>query len=733
MRLLIIGVLVVSCLACGQSEDPVEAPQNVIDAVGGVAPADAGDTAFAQRLVPFMWGRRPISVREVEVLAAMAQSAGREALVRAMAQSPEYLTRWELFLKDALAAERHGFDASPACYGRSLHPEPSTALAEHVRDNDADGAPFDQLWTMRDLMHSSLLLDDLSPIYRVHLLAQIGFALDDRNQPAAIGQRRKRAQRFLATYLNRQMLCLGCHNTEFSVTDSSDPLTDRHWPIGGLFEKVLFEDSFGRDISDLNRLFRRKNVVAGYFYTQDDMDDQRIPEFKKGVTPWGWDESCGRLVAVDKVADDDNEQSTGWFMAPLADNASMWDLEMSFAVGFSELQAGPDPAAPDFDPSADPEQTLAYLVALNLTDQVWKAAFGHRLTLPHVYPRNVAQHEILRNLADTFVRGGYSLLDVLVAVTTHPYFNGALPGEGESPRVYAAVFDPFVEPDLPPADRRNQPGDTIKRADARILLGSAYHAMGWPAVPEYLLFFMSDAAVAQRGAGVFLKTGDPGFPGISFQSALNWEALFSACADRSTDPECPLTPILDADLAQIATVCELCNSRDYACDWDARCCDLPWDAYCDGPGGCDTGDPRLIDLRTFPKPSVPANGDVITKLMELGGDSATLGDGVAALKDRLINDPGLSDPDERAALEALVGKSLDTPLAGAEDELRRACGVFLSTPQFMLTGWPQTLEASETPALVLPGTSFKDLCEGLGATLFGAGKVTCTANSLEIK
>ena len=47
-------------------------------------PQDAGDQAWVKRAVPLLWGRRPVSIREVHVLEEMVKQLGRAAMVRAM-------------------------------------------------------------------------------------------------------------------------------------------------------------------------------------------------------------------------------------------------------------------------------------------------------------------------------------------------------------------------------------------------------------------------------------------------------------------------------------------------------------------------------------------------------------------------------------------------------------------------------------------------------------------------
>jgi hypothetical protein len=90
--------------------------------------------------------------------------------------------------------------------------------------------------------------------------------------------------------------------------------------------------------------------------------------------------------------------------------------------------------------------------------------------------------------------------------------------------------------------------------------------------------------------------------------------------------------------------------------------------------------------------------DFISRVVEAaaGVHGATVGDAVIAVKDRLLGEPWIDPKGETAALEAVVGaRLLSRDLTGLEGRLRRACGVFVSTPEFMLGGTtpPDTREA----------------------------------------
>ncbi len=712
-RLLLALLLVASCEEATEVGPVSVAPPPLLDA----APEDAGEEAFVQRVLPLVWGRRARGAAEVRVLAELARSGGREQLVRAMARSPEYLLQQEQFLKDTLGVARLGFSSNPVCYGTALRSKPTADLAAAVRDLGPFDTSTEAPFTLLDLLRSSLVLDDLSPFLRAHLIGSLTRALDDMHLLAALSQRRNRAEQFMSRYVGRRMSCLGCHNSDTSVTDSPDPALDRTWQPKGSFERALFGRSAGlADVEEMAGFFRRKGVLAGYTYTHDDLEERVRVEKDEGVLPFGWDPACGEFLPPDQIRPDDavhldGTPITATFIHDYGSNANIFALEGHLRAGFDQLRARGLVVADTGDVSA--EAGLGWLVGASLANQLWSEAFGAPLTLSHGFPRNRWQLEILQALGDTFVAGGFSWLDLIVSVATHPYFNGR-PSESAG---YRPVFDPFEDEHLPVEDRRNTLGNTLHRSNARVLLHSAYTAMGWPAVPEYLIYYMEPSAQLQRTAGVFLKPGDPGFGGVSFQSLLGWESLFGACADLNTQVACPLSPILENPYAEVATVCELCNSRGAACDWDARCCDVAWDAYCGD--FCDTGDPEVFDLATFPRLEPPGNGDLIRRLLDAAPVGATLGDAVSVLKDQLLARPGIGDAAERAVLEAVAGAPFDAPLTSAlEPGLRLVCGALLASPQFLLAGDPGATpeELSEVPAFTLVGLSEAELRAELEAT-----------------
>ena len=196
-----------------------------------------------------------------------------------------------------------------------------------------------------------------------------------------------------------------------------------------------------------------------------------------------------------------------------------------------------------------------------------------------------------------------------------------------------------------------------------------------------------------RQVGVYLKDGDPGFRSISFQSLLAWETHFGACAKHKVNPT--------------------------HLDWI----------------------------------------DHLVLQAEQDSGTVTFAHLIAALKDRLLNDPDLGDATEQSHLAAILDTSLDAPMTDPDDttaRLRRVCGVFAATPQFLLSGWspPDVLTASgeantvcqsnldcappmdqsrvQDNVFVMLKTSFHAFCETLGPLLLGPCRVECKDQTLTV-
>ncbi|MEM9491064.1 MAG: hypothetical protein AAGC55_18085, partial [Myxococcota bacterium] len=334
----------------------------------------ASDESFVRNAYLAVLGRRPRSQGEVDVYAALMSAvreldkgdgADREAMrvvLNAMMDEPGYAERWTDQIMDALRVHRIERKSKHSCYGHAMRTSYDGSLAAFVRDNPSDvGGDGNGPFTMYDLAHSALVLDDISPIYRAHLYVMITRAMDAGNVPAIqaeLARREDFGQHFDATYLNRDIVCLGCHNSAFSVTDSFEPELDRHFPLPGLFEDALYGNSVGIEVERAHAPLRYRDFVAR-------------PEFGDiGQTrPWDWIPSCGGfnpsgLSADPAGVDGKFGDLTGQFL-------TVYDLEDALRSGFDQL-VGSGLVIGDGGEIADPDMAFGYLVAAAMVEAIWR-------------------------------------------------------------------------------------------------------------------------------------------------------------------------------------------------------------------------------------------------------------------------------------------------------------------------------------------------------------------------
>ena len=298
------------------------------------------------------------------------------------------------------------------------------------------------------------------------------------------------------------------------------------------------------------------------------------------------------------------------------------------------------------------------------------------------------------------------------------YFN-RLPleaGCGAGPYNMPAVYDPWVTGDPDPARRGNGPGDAIAPLSPRVLLRAAHEALEWPR-PFFYAF-----------------------------------------------PE-------DSDELEVCRDTYTCDGMAAACDGQGQCCEA-YQIECASPPAL--ADPSPSDLRAFERgigiflkhgdrgfrgldfqarlvfedtfgacADPVAAPDFVADLVAraLARPDATVGDVVAALKDRLIgqqgigDEPGDSGASERAAVESLFGVPLATVAADASDleaHARALCGVLLSSPQFVLTGMAAP-DASTIPLLTPDAASYDAICSSLADRGLRDGLIlTCGDSALSV-
>lgn len=555
-------------VSSGAPSLPEPPPSDILDPAA-LAACDAGDRAFVHRAMLSLLGRRPLGQAEVEAyVGAMAQlkspqeaaappDIARRLVARAMMTDDSFRVRWSDFLKDSLRVARTGAKSQEPCYGdHESVPTDGGALARFVRDSEpvASNESF-RGFTMRELLASALELDDLSVVYRAHLFAMMNKPLTGNSLELELELARRNdfGAAFEASYTQRDISCLPCHNSEFSVTAHPDPATNRFWPIPGFFERALFgnpsgmhppneSEEKGSDVLRARGMFRYMGVVG------------------EGVVPFGWSSTCGRFEAP---SSDDPLHIDTWFgsLRSLPEDPSrgqrmsVWDLERSLRLGFQALASEGLPSG-----EVAPDTAFAGLVALSIVENVWNEVMGTPLTVGHHFPRTAVQRDLLLALTDRFVRARYSLKDLLLAILEQGVFNLKPPsaGCGSGPYPFARLLDPWTDAEADPLARGNGPSDGVFPLSPRVLRRSLHTALEWPMYPEYPTPD-SPEEIHSLAVGFFLRDSEPGRKGLDFQGRLAWEAAYGSCPAPATEDfiaklalaaqEDPSASVLDAVVA----------------------------------------------------------------------------------------------------------------------------------------------------------------------------------------
>jgi len=679
-----LGILIFSLLmastACGdnRSAPPADAPPAPDD---GAPESHAfqlcsGDAdSFVRQAFLALAGRRPRSQAEVDVYADLYRQAvahrqpAPEVVARAIMNRPEFAERWVDVVMDALHVQRLDVQSEVNCWDTALRSSVTPTLAMNVREKGAslpaDGATF----TMLDLARSAIALDDLTPIYRGQLFSLAAHPILAANVDAVeaeLAQRAELGATFEASYLHRDTVCLSCHTSERSVTDSDSPTFDRHWPVPGNAEKAVYGAPGEITAGRAHAVFR----VRGF-----------LNNAAGGARPWGWASRCGAWNAPSGIQDD--PASIDAKLGNITGRRpTVFDLDSALMRGFQSLRASGAPTMT----LADPDAALAWLVTLKITEDVWRQVTGTNLTIANYFPRNQASRDLLYSLAGSFVSSGFSLKALLVAIVSSDYFNRIPPDGacGEQPYSYPNVFDPWVTSDADPARQLNGPGDAVTAVDGRTLISATAAALEWPALPNATRFpdygeptctdstctqmqamcsgtiqccRTYQAACVMKGAlpleelpfqramGLFLRNSERGFRGLDFQARLSWEDRYGACAR-----------------------------------------------------------PRWVAQ------------DYIDRLAAAGATTpnATARDAIAALKDRLIGEPSIDDGAEATALAAIVGDLAGPASDVSVDELRRVCGALLGSPQFLLQGIAG--RGGPRPVLTPANAGYAAVCNELAAS-----------------
>lgn len=259
---------------------------------------DEGHASFAREAIKLLLGRPARNTSEVEATADVAKLLGRNAAAKMLMKETEYVDTWTAVLMELLQIQREGGSQlagqDKKCWGAPTRANPDPAIAQWVRDHgptDA-GAPTPE-WNMTDLLRSAVYIDNLAPVVSAYL-----FPLSMRRADYVDWQdwsaRDQLVQRFLKTYLNRNLTCLGCHNPTFSASNKTNSsgvvVWQRLFSLVGNAEKAVFGDyldagTVGNNIHSIMRGDVRKPTFP---------TDQQF-----GIQPWGMAKDCARDTADD--------------------------------------------------------------------------------------------------------------------------------------------------------------------------------------------------------------------------------------------------------------------------------------------------------------------------------------------------------------------------------------------------------------------------------------------------
>jgi hypothetical protein len=357
----------------------------------------------------------------------------------------------------------------------------------------------------------------------------------------------------------------------------------------------------------------------------------------------------------------------------------------------------------------DGEDGIANLLAQQIVNKVVEDIQGYRLTVGHGFPRNAQAGALMNELTRVFVGSGWSLQSLLRYIVLTNAFNRNAPAEtwssGGTPLKYELpmMAQPWAaEPPggTHPADRNaNGQGDLVHRENIPALLHHLHEALGWP-----------EAAIIDNGL----------WPSWYLQTLLGRPSAHEATTGRhAVDLE--LLARWEKEIAR-------CNKP-----WPVRAADVIV-----APGVTATPTTLLA----------PSQWRDWIDVLRLNSTTWTARDQIVSLKTRLISDPDLSTTEETLFAQLLGVSSLSVSGSTvSEAGLRRACGVLLSTPDYLLRRLPiqptttspsqeVCLEASCTKAQFcstytsrIQTLGYRKDCNGAWILIAGGGTGTATGTS----
>ena len=664
---------------------------------------DNGNTSWVQQAVPELLGRRARGWEESHVLAQAVDFMGREKVSQAIMTKPEFVNHWTDLVMDHLQVQRKGDsgnrNADYECWQTPKLASHDWKLARWVEAHNPDkslsyaainpgslptASPRTTSilpWNMNDLIRSALLLDDLSPVYLANLIPfqmNPGYNSESRRMG-----RERLGNKFDEIYLGRNQGCMSCHSEAKSSSNTKNTVDDvsmewiRTHPQNFLVDEKIFnfsgdefgfgsEDTINASHAPFNPHFRGGEFTDPWSINLSCVRGRKFQNSVTGLT-LGLPNSVGNPHAAEGEPDPetpDNDPITASLATINGMHKSILDVEQSLRAGMRSL-SGTSLESHFLESGNDalnPDEAMAYLVALNITNNVWQQIMGERLTIAHGYSRNVEQRDMHRFLTeDKLLPGRWSLRDVLTSILASSWFNRAAPYASntavfDSPYQLPMVLDPWLalapwSTTTPaPENEANSQGRVVHRYAPRTLVRSAASALDHPVRFDHLPTQTSPDYQFAKNMGQYLNDYLPGMRSSDLVSVMTWSNEYGSCQKPSGQAE----------------------------DWIDRLSAqaMAWDA--------DNPSQPPLQLR----------------------------DVVLTLKDRLIGEPNLDadvpdgmpgDFESQSIQGVFGGYSLSTPVSyigegGLEDGARAYCGALVTSPQFMLAGI-RPAEQGEFPRL----------------------------------
>jgi hypothetical protein len=270
---------------------------------------DAGDASWVRQVVPVLYGRKVRGYDELKALTDLVSATDRETVARALLEDEEFATHWTEVLVDQLRVHRDPPKAQTVCYADPLlGGAPTDDLAEHILTTPPSNS-FPSDFNMSDVVRSSLVLDNLYPIYRAHL-----FPMETKSEGFPEQARRDDlGATFGRVYLNRELSCLLCHNSDNSLSGEASGW-DRTHAIPGSFETALYGASTGTTPEAAYAIFRT-DVNGGT------------------LEPWGIS-GCGTFKPT--IANDP-QNVFAYFTSPLGKKVTVKNLAEILHFGYTNL------------------------------------------------------------------------------------------------------------------------------------------------------------------------------------------------------------------------------------------------------------------------------------------------------------------------------------------------------------------------------------------------------------